>query len=345
MGRVWLTGFGIAHPRHRVGQEEAAARIGDATGESRRVAAIARGTRIKERAVVLPPEMIGELGSIEERNLIYQRISPDLAVEAAAQLLARPPAERIGMLATASCTGYMIPGLDVEVARRLNLDSTAAHLPITEAGCSGGVVAMARVADFLRVHPDCSGLAIAVEICSLAFHPRPEAGNLTSVLLFGDGAGAALLETGDPARDSLEVVDSLSFLIPDTQDAIGFALTDRGFYPVLSSEIAELLPEPMLAAVTQLLCRNALNLSHDVGFWLVHPGGPRILEAVQATFELGSEDLRWSWLSLQEFGNTSSAAIFDVFRRYAEDEDRARGWGVVAGFGPGVSIELLLVRR
>jgi alkylresorcinol/alkylpyrone synthase len=344
MQRVWLTHLGVAHPRHRIGQEEAARRIGEATGESRRVAAIARGTRIRERATVLSPDMIGDLGSIEARNQVYQCYAPELAVQASRQALAQTPAKPVGFLSTSSCTGYMIPGLDVEVARRLCLAPTTAHLPITEAGCSGGVVALARTADFLRVHPGDSGLAVAAEICSLAFHPRSEAGNLTSALLFGDGAGAALLETGD-RRDSLEVVDSLSFLVPDSQDAIGFDLTDRGLYPVLSSDIADLLPEPMLAAVTELLCRNGLKTPNDIAFWLIHPGGPKILESVQATFGLTGDDLRWSWPALSEFGNTSSAAIFDVIHRYTADGDAPRGWGIVAGFGPGVSIELLLVRR
>jgi alkylresorcinol/alkylpyrone synthase len=345
MQRVWLTHLGVAHPRHRIGQEEAARRIGEATGESRRVAAIARGTRIKERATVLSPDMIGDLGSIEARNQVYQCFAPELAVEASREALAQTPARPVGFLATTSCTRYMIPGLDVEVAHRLCLAPTAAHLPITEAGCSGGVVALARTADFLRVHPDASGLAAAVEICSLAFHPRTEAGNLTSALLFGDGAGAALLETGDDGRDGLEVLDGLSFLVPDSQGAIGFDLTDRGLYPVLASDIADLLPEPMLAAVTELLCRNSLGLPGDIAFWLIHPGGPKILEAVQATFGLTGHDLRWSWQAMSEFGNTSSAAIFDVIHRYTAERGVPRGWGVVAGFGPGVSIELLLVHR
>jgi len=293
---------------------------------------------------VLSPGVIGGLGSIEERNGVYQRVAPELAVAASREALARAASKQIGFLATSSCTGYMIPGIDVEVAQRLCLAPTAVHLPITEAGCSGGVVALARTADFLRVHPDSSGLAVAVEICSLAFHPRTEAGNLISALLFGDGAGAALLETGDDERGSLEVVDSLSFLVPDSQDAIGFALTDRGFYPVLSSDIADLLPGPMQEAVSELLCRNALRLPDDIAFWLVHPGGPKILEAVQATFGLGDNDLRWSWQAMSDFGNTSSAAIFDILHRFRADETGRRGWGIVAGFGPGVSIELLLVR-
>jgi alkylresorcinol/alkylpyrone synthase len=345
MEPVWITSLAVAHPRHWISQEEAARRIGETSGEARRVAAIAKGTKIRGRAVALPPDEIGRLGSIEERNRIYQEVAPQIAAQAASGALARTPAKQVGFLATSSCTGYMVPGLDVSLAQSLKLCPTASRLPITEAGCAGGVVAIARVADFLRVHPEASGLAIAAEVCSLAFHSRRDPGNLTSALIFGDGAGAALMESGGEVDYGLEVVDSLSFLIPDSQDALGFALTDQGFYPLLTRDLAGLLPKPTLTAVTRLLSRHDLSLCDDVAYWLVHPGGPKILEGIQQTFGLSDHDLRWSWQSMQDFGNTSSAAIFDVLRRYTEEREAPRGWGLVIAFGPGVSLELLLVRR
>jgi alkylresorcinol/alkylpyrone synthase len=197
----------------------------------------------------------------------------------------------------------------------------------------------------VRAHPEQEALVVAAEICSLAFHPSNEAGNLTSALIFGDGAGAAVVggsATGDGA--GLEIVDSFSALVPGSQDALGFALTGNGFLPLLTREIADLLPAPSQDAVEQLLGRHGLRPA-DLGFWLVHPGGPRILSAIERRFGLGDGALCWSWQSLREAGNTSSASIFDVIRRYLADADAGRGWGVVLAFGPGISLELLLVRR
>jgi len=238
MASVWITSLAVAHPRHWISQEEAARRIGETSGEARRVAAIAKGTKIRGRAIALPPEALAQLGSIEERNRIYQEIAPQLAAQAANIAVVRAPAQQVGFLATSSCTGYMVPGLDVSLAQSLKLCSTASRLPITEAGCAGGVVAIARVTDFLRVHPGASGLAIAAEVCSLAFQSHRDPGNLTSTLIFGDGAGAALMESSGEVESGLEVIDSLSFLIPDSQDALGFALTDQGFYPLLTRDLA-----------------------------------------------------------------------------------------------------------
>jgi alkylresorcinol/alkylpyrone synthase len=332
----------VAHPEIRLSQEEAAARLAARVGDERRIRAVARGTKIDGRYVVLPPGEISNLGSIGERNAIYEKAAPELAMQAVAGL-DLGCVDELGVLVCSSCTGYMVPGWDVELVQRLGLRTGTARLPITQAGCAGGVVAVARAADFLRVRRG-RGLVVAAEVCSLAFHADPEEGNLTSALIFGDGSGALLLDATDANTDGLEIVDSASLLVPCSREVLGFALTDGGFYPQLGRELAGFLPGPVRAAAIDLLGANGLGRD-DVGFWLVHPGGPRILEAVQESLGLRSDDLRWSWQSLREFGNTSSAAIFDVVRRYLDEPDAPAGWGIVMAFGPGVSIELLLVRR
>jgi alkylresorcinol/alkylpyrone synthase len=346
MQPVWITSLAVAHPPYRLDQEEAAQRIGATTGELRRAVAIARGTQIEARAIALPPEDIGRLGSIEERNGVYRDLAPQIGLEAASTALdACVSRQGVSFLATSSCTGYMVPGLDVHLAASLGLAPSASRLPITEAGCAGGIVAIARVADYLRTHPGAAGLAIAVELCSLAFHSHSDIGNLTSALLFGDGAGAALLQSNGALSHGLEVIDTLSYLVPDSQDALGFDLTDRGFYPILTRELSDLLPGPTVLAVSELMARNGLTAAEDVSYWLIHPGGPRVLTGIQHAFGLDEHDLRWSWQSLREYGNTSSAAIFDVMRRFTEEPDAPYGWGLVIAFGPGVSIEIMLVRR
>ncbi len=343
MDRVFISSAAVSHPAYRLDQAEAAARIGVALGASRRVAAIARGTRIQSRSLALTPAEIAGLGGIEERNRRYSEIAPLLAENAARAALAGPR-RPVGLLAVSSCTGYLVPGLDVALAGRLGLDCDTARLPITEAGCAGGVVALARAADFLRSHTDQSALVVAVEVCSLAFHADAEDGNLISALIFGDGAGAALLTNSEPRPGDLEIVDAASLLLPGTRDAIGFDLTGRGFYPVLTRELADLLPAPAARLAGLLLARNGLKLG-DVSSWLLHPGGPRIIERIEAALELNRDQTRWSWQSLAEFGNTSSAAVFDVLHRYMNDDSAPRGWVMVVAFGPGVSIEALLVRR
>jgi predicted naringenin-chalcone synthase len=163
----------------------------------------------------------------------------------------------------------MVPGWDVPLVQELRLSLNTARLPITQAGCAGGVLAIARAVDYVRAHPTQDALVVAAEVCSLAFHPYTEPGNLTSALIFGDGAGAALIEgSRSEDTDGIELVDSLSALVPGSEDALGFALTDNGFLPLLTREIADLLPGPTRLATTNLLERHGLCPA-NVDFWLV----------------------------------------------------------------------------
>ncbi len=338
MERVRIAAAAVAHPSNVVTQDEAARSIG-ALGSERRVRAMGRATRIETRRTLLPPAELACLGTIEERNNLYLDAAGPLARSAVGRALDGADPATVGCLVTTSCTGYSVPGWGSELVESLPLRCDVARLPITEAGCAGGVVALARAADYVRSHPGQAAAVAAVELCSLAFHVGGGEGNLTSSLIFGDGAGAVLLQPG--AGDGLEILDSMSVLVPGTRDALGFDLTDRGFYPVLTRELTTLLPAPTAAAAARLLSRNGFAPG-DVTAWLLHPGGARILSGLERCMALTPGSTRWSWESMREFGNTSSAAIFDVIRRYLDEGPR--GLAVIAAFGPGVSIELLLVR-
>ena len=341
METVRIVSAGVAHPPHRVAQAEAARQIGLLAGDPRRVAAIARGTKIASRAATLLPADLARLGGIEERNRIYQETVPGLAAGAADAALGESARDLVGCLVTSSCTGYSVPGWGVHLVEQLGLRCDTARLPITESGCAGGVVALVHAANHVRTHPGASALAVAAELCSLSFHSGGDEGNITSTLIFGDGAGACLLQPGEGS--GLRVLDSATVLIPGTRSALGFDLTGHGFYPVLRRELVTLLPPAVEAAANRLLARNEISAA-DVRAWLLHPGGARILSGIEARLGLSRESTRWSWDSMREFGNTSSAAIFDVIRRYL-DSPSEPGPVVIAAFGPGVSVELLLVDR
>jgi alkylresorcinol/alkylpyrone synthase len=341
MTAVRVTSVGVAHPDHRFRQEDAGA-MAEAVGvDPRKAAILVQSSQIVTRATVLPPATLPGLGSIEARNDLYRELAPELSRQAVGQALASQNGRKIGCLVTSSCTGYSIPGWAVDLMETFDLPQTTVRIPITESGCAGGAVAIARVADYLRSRPGEAGIAVATELCSLSLRPISDEGSLLSALVFGDGSGAAVLETG--SGDGLEVIDSLSFLIPDSKSDLGFDLTDHGFHPVLSRELADVLTSPTEVAVSMLLSRNGLEPS-DIDAWLLHPGGPRILRAIESRLGVDAERTRWSWSSMLEYGNTSSAAVFDVLFRYFEEDPPGHTWAVLAAFGPGVSIELLLLR-
>lgn len=337
---VAITAVRTAVPQFEVESARAADLIGRAVGETRLAAAIARASGIERRATALPSEVLAKLGTITARNEVYKQVAPVLAAEVTAQLLPTvqlPP----GSYVSSSCTGYMVPGWDGLIATQLELPDDLVRLPITQAGCAGGLLAIAQAADFVRLHPNRSALAVSVELCSLAFHADPQQGNLVSALLFGDGAGGAVLEA---SANGIEVLEHRSAVVPNSREALGFDLTDQGFYPRLSLDLADLLVEPFCRSLSRLLAESEVALS-DLSYFLIHPGGPRILDRLQSALNIPDEQLRWSRESLRNRGNMSSAAIFDVLHRFLEDPGAPTGTGVMAAFGPGVSIELLLVRR
>ena len=340
--QVRIVKTAVAYPPHRITQKDAVEQVVGLLGERRRVTALARGSGIERRALAISPAEVARLGGTLERNEIYRQLAPELAFAAARAAVAGTDTGTIGCLATSSCTGCVLPGWGVDLVGELGLPWDVARTPVTESGCAGGVVSLERAADFLATRPGASALVVGTELCSLAFHAETTASSLTASLLFGDGAGASVLATGP--GEGLTILDSASALVPSTQHLLGFDLTDHGFYPVLRRELVECLAPAATTAAGHLLARNGLDRS-DVTAWLLHPGGARILTAIATCGAIPPEQLRWSWASMEECGNMSSAAIFDVIRRYQEDADAPPGLALIAAFGPGVSIELLLVRR
>ena len=134
MQAVHLSRVATAFPPYTISQPEAALALGHATHSPRQLDALARLTQIDQRAISFAPAELAQLGRLAERNQLYKEVAPRLAAAAAYDCLRDIEAAALDCLVTSSCTGYMIPGLDVELARRLQLRPDVAHLPITEAG-------------------------------------------------------------------------------------------------------------------------------------------------------------------------------------------------------------------
>lgn len=339
---VRIVGAASAHPAHRIPQDVAAAMVGELGGAERRAAALARGSHIDERQTTLPAAELLALGTIEQRNAVYIAEAPALCLSAARKALGERPASHVSFVATSSCTGYHLPGLSAQVSLALGFEPSVGRLPITEAGCAGGVVAMTATADHLRARGTGCGLAAAVELCCLAFRPGDDDSTLTANLIFGDGAGAAVFETG-PGH-GIEVIDTAAFLAPGSTADLGFELTDGGFRPVLGRELPEVVVPAFEGAACALLAKHGLALA-DVPAWLLHPGGARILRGIETRLGLVSAATCASWDSLRAHGNTSSAAIFDVVARYFEAPAPLGSPVMIAAFGPGVSVNLILGRQ
>ena len=276
-----------------------------------------------------------------EQTARYARAAPALASAAAEQALTEAGIgrETIGLLLVTSCTGFILPGLDAHLVPALGLRPDVWRLPITQLGCAGGSAGLARAADWTRSHPGQRALVVSVELPSLTFRPGDHSiDNLLSALVFGDGAGAAVLEGGSTTTAGFRIGRVRSVLAPGTTAALGYDLADDGFRVILSRQLPAVLATA-LPGVVRDFCDAGDPAALDAV--ALHPGGRTIVTAVQQCLGLADHQLAATRAAMRTTGNTSSAAIFFVLETLSAAPPVPTGRGLVLGFGPGITIELL----
>ncbi|MBD8077792.1 type III polyketide synthase [Cellulosimicrobium arenosum] len=356
-----LVAVGTALPDHAHSQSEICDVIAPLlTQDPVRVALTRRlhtNAGVARRHLALPLDRYAGLTTFGASNDAFLRVGADLAEEAARRALddaGLEPSDVDHVLVT-SVTGIGAPSLDVLLAQRLGMRTDVRRTPSFGWGCAGGAVGLARVDDLLRGRPRDVALLVAVELCSLTLqHGDDSTANLAASGLFGDGAGAVVV-VGDehalarpapraPARRTARVVDSRSTLHPGTADDLGWRVGDAGFQVVLSPRLPELVGAHLLGDVKTLLVEHDLT-PDDVATWVVHAGGPRIIDSVRDALGLAEQDVHASRTSLRETGNLSSASVLHVLAATLATSTAPPGSAaVLMAFGPGVSTELVLLR-
>jgi len=255
-------------------------------------------------------------------------------------------AREIDFVVTVSCTGFMIPSLDAYLIEGLGLRPDVRRLPITELGCAGGAAALARAADFLAGHPEARVLVVSVELPSLTLQNDDlTQANLVSSALFGDGAAAALLTGRRAARGGgVGIAATRSHVFPGSLDAMAFQLEDGGLHIVLSKDVPDLVGAGA-GGVLAVLCEQADVRRDDLTAFVLHPGGRKILLALETQLRLPRASTQPSWDVLRDYGNLSSAAVLFVLDRWQRAcRPSPDTWGMMAAFGPGLTTEMLLLR-
>lgn len=325
-----FAGFGRALPDHQLTPAASRDALSRIWPHLRRA-----GLEEVTRYTVQPVDQVFAPQSLGERMRVYQREAPRLAQLAVEQALddAKVRAEQIDVVFSVSCTGYMVPALDVRLAAELGLRSDVIRVPLTELGCSGGGAAISAAHRHLRLEPNHRVLVVCVELCSLTFQPQDSSvDNMTAATVFGDGAAAAVL-TGDSG--GLEVVATATRLIPNSENLLGFDLRDDGFHPVLDRSLPRLIQGELAGALAGFG-------EGQFDFFAVHAGGPRIFDAVEDGLGLRSGSLTASRQTFSDYGNLSSASLLFVL---AELRQGPAGSGLGLAFGPGVTVEMATLRR
>lgn len=309
---------------------------------------------VETRHSVLSLPEIARPRTLTETMKIYADSARELGHRVARECLRRADldATMIDLVITVSCTGIMIPSLDAYLIDTLKMRRDVRRLPITELGCVGGAAAVAHAHDYLVGHPHDRVLVISVELPSLSLQPTDVSpDNLVSSAIFGDGAAAVLLAgdgavSGSDAADppAIRILETHRHTIPQSTHALGFDLREDGFHTVLSREVPALLRAEVGALVDELTRRAGVS-AKDLGVFVFHPGGKKILGAVEEALGLKREDTQPSWDVLRDYGNQSSASVLFVLEGWMTDRRPTRGsLGVMAAFGPGITAELLLLR-
>jgi alkylresorcinol/alkylpyrone synthase len=304
------------------------------------------------RHFVLPLEAYDDLTRWGDANRIWLEKAEELGEQAITTALARAGMNRqqIKALLTVSVTGIASPSLDAHLTNRMQLPADIRRTPIFGLGCVAGASGIAQAADYVRAYPDRVAVLLSVELCSLTWQRGDlSIANLIASGLFGDGAAAVVVSgdavaTTDSATPGPQIVDAASTFYPGTESAMGWNISEEGFKIVLSPEVPEIIRANLPRDVDALLCRNKIKRS-DVGSWVLHTGGPKVLEAMADSLGVDRESCAASWDSLREVGNLSSASVLLVLEEIMQNRRPAPGtWGVLAALGPGFCSQLVLLR-
>jgi alkylresorcinol/alkylpyrone synthase len=299
------------------------------------------------RHLVLPLEAYPALSKWGDANDIWIDAAQELGEKAIRCALARAGMQTsdIGALFFVSITGVCSPSIDARLINRMGLCPNIRRIPIFGLGCAAGAAGLSFASDYVRAYPNKAAVLLSVELCSLTLqHDDLSVANIISAGLFGDGA-AAVIVTGDERRQpGPQIVATRSTFYPGTEEVMGWDVSEKGFQIVLSREVPDMVQRHLVHDVDAFLAEAGLERS-DIKSWLIHTGGPKVLEAVENVFDLHNGELSPSWDCLRKTGNLSSASVLCVLEEVMMNRRPEPGsWGVLAAMGPGFCSELLLLR-
>ena len=310
-----------------------------------------RNVLVGGRHLALPIEEYGGLTTWGKANDAWIRVAQEVGGQAVLDALRRAglaPTD-IDAIFFVTVTGVATPSIDARLINLLSLSPRIKRLPIFGLGCVAGAAGIARAADYVRGFPDQVALLLSVELCSLTLQEEDlSIPNLIASGLFGDGAAAVLVVGEDyPARGpepGPRIVATRSIFYPDSERVMGWDISEKGFKIVLSADVPDVARRFLRQDVDDFLTDHGLTRA-DISSWVCHPGGPKVLEAMQEALEVPEEALAVTWDSLRRVGNLSSTSVLLVLAETMDNHRPAPGsWGMVLAMGPGFCSELVLLR-
>jgi alkylresorcinol/alkylpyrone synthase len=303
-------------------------------------------TGVEGRYYSRPLEEYAGLDTWGKANDVWIETAEQLGEKAITCVLAKAGVDRkqISSLFFASVTGISSPSIDACLVNRMGLSRQIKRNPIFGLGCVAGAAGLVRAADYVRAYPEQIAVLLCVELCSLTWQRDDlTVANLISSGLFGDGAAAVLVAGDQLDLPGPKILGSASFFYPGTHDVMGWKISEKGFKIVLSPDVPKVVRENLGRDVDAFLAQHGMTRD-QVGTWIMHTGGPKVLEATEEALNLRAGQLDLSWEVLRRVGNLSSASVLVVLNEIMTRHRPPSGSrSVLAAMGPGFCAEMLLL--
>jgi alkylresorcinol/alkylpyrone synthase len=349
-----LAGVHAVLPQYRYEQAELTAAFADiclATDGSRALLnRLHDNARVSSRHLALPLEQYATLAGFGESNDLFIEYAVELGAAALTGALQRADIEpgEVDLILSTTITGIAVPSIDARIAPLVGLRPDVKRVPLFGLGCVAGAAGIARLHDYLIGHPGEVAAMLSVELCSLTVQRDDHSmANLVASGLFGDGAAAVVAVGADRADHSSpgpRVLDSRSHLYPESHRIMGWDVGPKGLKIVLDAQVPAMVHRYLGADIRSFLAAHSLQID-DVDAWVSHPGGPKVIEAIEAELGLTGDPLELTWRSLNQVGNLSSSSVLHVLRDTLDKRSPTPGTpGILMAMGPGFCSELILLR-
>jgi len=302
--------------------------------------------RVSSRHLVLPLEQYAAIPGFRESNDLFIAHAVELGAAALTGALRRAGigADEVDVVISTTITGIAVPSIEARIAQAVGLRPDVKRMPLFGLGCVAGAAGIARLHDYLIGHPDEVGALLSVELCSLTVQRDDRSvANLVASGLFGDGASAVVAVGANRPEPGPRVLDSRSHLYPDSQRTMGWDVGGGGLKIVLDAQVPAIVQQYLGHDVRSFLNAHSLQVE-DIGAWVSHPGGPKVIEAIEAELGLDGDPLELTWRSLDQIGNLSSSSVLHVLRDTLDKRSLTPGTpGMLMAMGPGFCSELVLL--
>jgi len=346
-----IAGVASAFPRQYYRQEQIAAALkqhwATQLENPKLVDRLLTRVGVKGCYLALPIEAYDELTTWGKANDAWIEIAEDLAEQALCRALTRAGFSEadVDAIFFVSVTGVASPSIDARLINRMHLRPDVKRHPIFGLGCVAGAAGIARAADYVRAYPNHVAALISVELCSLTWQQGDlSVGNLISSGLFGDGSASVIVAGEQRGANGPRILATRSSFYRGTEDVMGWDISEEGFKIVLTPQVPEMVRKHLARDVDSFLADYDLD-RHDIDTWIMHTGGPKVLEATADTLDLPDGALDVSWQILRRVGNLSSASVLLVLEEFMNRRRPAAGsYSILAAMGPGFCSELVLLR-